>query len=327
MNASDLLDYSLGQLEGDAMQRAALEVEADPTLAVRVERVRTGIAILCDDGGPTEVPSGLAARTRTFVLAEINHRPAVLEFSPSRRRFRVEDFAVAATIFIASLLALTPAIIRSKERWGRAACSYNLQKVGLRLHQYAATNNSYPFVASDDEIPHAGAIICRLNERGYHVDPADLRCPSTGSEEGERSRVPSLSEVAQRLRDDPNCINCRMLDNDYAFHVGNYAEVDDAMGPRGKPIPLPARPTHSIPIIGDQPGFDSTGRIFAGNSPNHGGQGQNVLFADGHTSWHNSRYISPADSDLYLNRANRSGYGLGPEDGVLVPAALRVDPN
>jgi prepilin-type processing-associated H-X9-DG protein len=325
MNATDTLDFALGQIEGDAAEQAAREVETDPALGARIERLRGAITTLLDDGrDDLPVPSGLTARTLAFVQVQSRPRPAVLEFAPTRKKFRAEDLAVAAAIFLASLLALTPAIIRGRERWGRAACNYNLQQVGMRLHQYAALNNTYPFVSPEEDVPHAGAILCRLNERGFPIDPKNLHCPSTGSTADGRSRIPSLSEVASRLKDEPGCLNCKMLDNDYAFHVGNYTEVDGALGHRGKPQPLPARPSHSIPIIGDQPTFDEYGKILAGNSPNHGRQGQNVLYADGHTAWHSSRYVSPADSDMYLNRAEKTGYGLGPEDTVLMPASLRL---
>ncbi len=114
-----------------------------------------------------------------------------------------------------------------------------------------------------------------------------------------------------------------MLDNDYAFHIGHYPSP----GGSSKAGPLRPDAAHqAIPILADRPGFDPSGAIHHGNSPNHGGQGQNVLFADGHAAWLPSRWVSPADSDLYLNNANRPAYGLGPEDAVLMPASLRINP-
>ena len=125
--------------------------------------------------------SDLARRTLDFVERAAQERPAVLEIAPAPRRFRLGDFAMAATIFLASLLALAPAVLRGKERWGRAACLNNLQKVGVRLHQYAALNHAYPFVDCDEEVPHAGAILCRLQEAGFPIDPRDLKCPCSES--------------------------------------------------------------------------------------------------------------------------------------------------
>ncbi len=323
MNASDMLDYTLGQLEGDAAEEASREVEADPVLADKIERLGRSLELLLDDDEDDYAPPpDLVRHTLSFVRAA-QDRPAVLEFGPPRRRFRLGDFAMAATIFLASLLALAPAILRGRERWGRAACSNNLQKVGVRLHQYAAIHHAYPFVGADEEVPHVGAIVCRLNEAGFSIDPKDLQCPSCPDSDDKPGRVPRLDEIARTMKVSPGEA-CRMLDNDYAFHIGSYPSPDN-----GRDAPGPLRPDaghQSIPILADRPGFDPSGAIHDGNSPNHGGRGQNVLFADGHAAWLSSRRVSAADSDLYLNNARRPAYGLGPQDSVLMPASLRVNP-
>lgn len=321
MNAPDMLDYALGQLEGDAAEGAAREAEADPALAGRLDRLIRSLDVLLDDGEDAFAPPpGLSKRALDFVDRSARHRPAVLEFPATPRRFRLGDFAVAATIFLAGLLALAPAILRGRERWGRAACANNLLKVGVRLHQYAALNNAYPFVGADEEVPHVGAILCRLKEAGFHVDPRDLQCPC--SESGRKlDRVPELSEVRDAMKTSPDA-PCRLLHNDYAFHIGSYPS------PVGAAEPGPLRPDaglQAIPILADRPGFDASGAIHDGNSPNHGGQGQNVLYADGHSGWLPTRRVSPADHDLYLNNENRPAYGLGPHDAVLMPASLRVN--
>ncbi len=322
MNASDMLDYVLGQLDGDDAERVAREAESDPATADRVERLSHSLDLLLDDGEYIYAPRpGLARRTLEFVERAAKERPAVLELAPGPRRFRLGDFAMAATIFLASVLALAPAVLRGKERWGRAACLNNLQKVGVRLHQYAALNHAYPFVEADEEIPHAGAILCRLKEAGFPIDPRDLRCPC--SESGSKlERVPGYAEVAAARKASPDG-ECHMLDNDYAFHIGHYPWRSAS----AKAGPLRPDAAHqAIPIASDRPGFDhGSGTVYAGNSPNHGGQGQNVLYADGHAGWLGSRRVSPTDNDLYLNNDNRPAYGTNPDDAVLMPAGLRVN--
>ncbi len=325
MNTSESLDFVLGQLDEDAADRWRLERDSDPDLAHRLDRLGHSIRSLLDhEDEAFEPPPGLARRTLEFVANESREaRPGVLEFRPRLFRLRLEDLAVAATIFLASLLALAPAILKGRERWGRAACQNNLQKVGMRLHQYAAIKDAYPFVSTDEEVPHVGTIICRLNDAGFPIDPKDLLCPCSGSNCGTAQCVPSLSKVAETMKVSPE-EGCRMIGaNDYAFNVGNYESASLHADPTAKAGPLRAIASHAIPIISDRPAFNS-GQVLEGNSPNHGGQGQNVLFADGHSSWHNSRRVTPADNDLFLNNDNRPAYGVSPEDAVLMPAIFRV---
>ena len=322
MNISDTLDFALGQLEGDAAIQATHQHESDPAFAFQVDRLSLAIGSLLEvDDHAYDPPAGLAERTKVFVETEIARRATTIDFPVSRPRFRREDLAVAATIFLASMIALAPAILKGRERWTRAGCQNNLQKVGMRLHQYAAVNGAYPFVASDEEVPYAGTIVCRLNDAGFPIEPRDLVCPCSGSSKDCPERVPHLSEVAETMKSS-NEAGCRMFGtNDYAFNVGTYPSPSDHA--KSKAGPLPALASHAIPIIADRPAFHS-GVVLEGNSPNHAGQGQNVLFADGHSSFHPTRKVSAADDDLFLNQHNRPGYGVSPEDASLIPAVFRV---
>ena len=54
-----------------------------------------------------------------------------------------------------------------------------------------------------------------------------------------------------------------------------------------------------------------------GNSLNHGGQGQNVLYLDGHTQWCTTRTVGLAGDDIFINRERRVAPGLDWADSVL----------
>jgi len=59
------------------------------------------------------------------------------------------------------------------------------------------------------------------------------------------------------------------------------------------------------------------------HSDNHGGEGQNVLFEDGHVSFlRSSRSVDRAD-DIFLNDAGLVGAGVSAEDAVLGPSDAR----
>src|SRR5436309_9956542 len=73
------------------------------------------------------------------------------------------------------------------------------------------------------------------------------------------------------------------------------------------------------PILADRPPSDGT----PGNSPNHGGAGQNVLFLDGHVRFVPGRTIGDPDDDIFLNRANTVAAGVDNRDVVLGASASR----
>ena len=78
-------------------------------------------------------------------------------------------------------------------------------------------------------------------------------------------------------------------------------------------------PGSGWPIVADRPPVEGE----PGNSLNHGGAGQNVLFLDGHVSFVPQRTVGDPDDDIYLNRANQVAAGLDQHDIVLGYSAAR----
>ena len=105
---------------------------------------------------------------------------------------------------------------------------------------------------------------------------------------------------------------------DFAYNVGYM----DSGGPQ--PI-TPWLPT-SVPLLADQPAFDKSGRVLAGNSPNHGRRGQNVLFSDLSLRWLPTREVGPHDHDLFLNQMQLPQPGVSVQDSAVIPAAFHVGP-
>jgi hypothetical protein len=72
--------------------------------------------------------------------------------------------------------------------------------------------------------------------------------------------------------------------------------------------------------------------VRVGNSPNHGGDGQNVLYGDGHIEWQVSPYVGTARDNIYTYGnsgppyKNAAGDGIvggpvGANDSILLPTA------
>ncbi|HWE35235.1 MAG TPA: hypothetical protein VG406_01585 [Isosphaeraceae bacterium] len=316
-----LLDATLNQLEPAEVDLLDRALEADADLADRLTRLRAGLDRLLDDGNGPEPPVGLAERTLARVAADghrARSRRSVLDFVPVQVPFRWADIAVAAGIFLASLITLIPAIQRGQWRMQQAACAYNLHTLGVALAQYSGDQRSYPYVEDDSPAGRAGAYPVLLSEAGLLPSVTHLDCPGNG-----RNRlpdhVPSLAALCEQEELSP--VSSPVLcDADYAYHLG-YKPPSG----RARPVAF-AQPGHLqaiLPLLCDQPAHRRVAgggvRILDGNSPNHGGVGQNVLFADGSVRWHSTRRLGPVDADIFLNDLRQPAPGVKPFDAVLAP--------
>jgi hypothetical protein len=311
MNASDMLDYTLNQLEGADLERFERQLAADPVAAERVERLSRAVHRLFDDGQVFEPPPGLAARTMQLVVEGRRPKRSVLDFVPVAVPFRWADVAVAAGILVAGLLTLMPALTRSRDRMDQAGCMYNLQRLGSSLWQYGSIHHHYPAGPEDHPSAPIGAFAVMLNDSGVLADPNTLNCPRH-SRKREHMPLPTLETVCRLTDVDPqSCV--QLVQSDYAYNVG-YRR------PTGELMPVAVVHSATNPLLADQPAHDGYPHIYPGNSPNHGGRGQNVLYTDLHVGWHNTRRLGPNDADMYLNEAQLPAPGIHPADAALLPS-------
>jgi hypothetical protein len=298
MKPDDLLDYALGQLEGPASEAAEAALACDPDLASRADRLSLGLQRLLDNDDVIEPPLGLATRTVSFV-ADRTAKRAILDFVPARVPFRWTDVAVAASILLAGVLTLLPAVSATRQKMNQMGCGFNLQQLGKSLANYATRHNHYPDVCTKDDGPHVGHYAIALKDEFLLHDLRSLHCPC-------KEQCPEI--VGNRP--DPAHI-------DYAYNVGYFSSLSGQAEPAKHPVP------GAIPLLADQPPHDG-GTILEGNSPNHGFRGQNVLFSDLHVQWFATRRISDLDRDLFLNDHDRPEPGVGQHDSALIPAVFHV---
>jgi hypothetical protein len=313
MNAQDMLDLALGQLEGSRRAEVERALATDPRQAETFDRLVRSVNQLFDDGLVIEVPPDLASRTLAYVSENRRRRRSILDFVPVTVPFRWADAAVAACILLAGLLTLMPAIQRSKDRMNQAACVFNLQRLGLALAQYGHQHRAYPYEPPNCPQAASGTFAAFLKDAGYLDDLSTLDCPSNGS--CPHMPLPNLQALCNLKRDDPSRYQ-RSLCWDYAYH-GGYREGS------GRAHPLSTTCSTNIPLLADQPPHQAElQRILPGNSPNHGGRGQNVLFTDLHVGWHNTRRLGPHDQDMFLNNEEEPAPGLNVLDAVLLPSVF-----
>jgi len=311
MNANDMLDHAFGQLEGPAREQADRELAADPGEADTFDRLVRAIDQLLDDGLAIDPPTDLFVRTLAYVAENGRRRRTLLDFVPVTVPFRWADLAVAAGILLAGLLTLMPAIQRSKTKMNQAACVFNLQQLGLGLAQYGQQHHTYPYASPDCPRAASGTFAALLHDAGLLENLATLHCPCNGP--CRRRALPHHDELCNLKVQDPGRYQ-ETLCWDYAYHGGYRDGVGQAQALK---VPCSA----NIPLLADQPPHHAAAqRILPGNSPNHGGLGQNVLFTDLHVDWHNTRRLGPEDPDMFLNDVQQPGPGLRLLDAVLLPS-------
>jgi hypothetical protein len=310
MNADDMIEHVLSKAEASETERLVLDDEQ----LVRIERLRLAIHQLVDDGDEFDYPPNLARRTVSFVARNRQRPRSWRDHVPTRVPFRWADFAVAASIFIAGMLTLMPAIQRSRERMNQAGCVFNLQQLGSSLAQYASLQPFLPHPPAHKTDTHAGMFAVMLHDAGVLPDLSVLDCPCNGPCPHVRKELASFETVDQIRRTDPERYE-PMLRWDYAYNVG-YRHAS------GHLHPLEVVHASHIPILADQPDHRDFLTIRDGNSLNHGRRGQNVLFGDGSVRWYHSRLIGPHDPDLFLNNEREQRPGVNPSDSVLVPSKV-----
>jgi hypothetical protein len=311
MNADEMFESVLCKWENTDRDRLERALGDQPGEAARVERLRHAVHRLLDDGWSFEHPPGLGRRTVEFVAR--NRRRPLLDYVPIRVPFRWADFAVAASIFIAGVLTLLPAIQRSRDRMNQAGCVFNLQQLGNSLAQYASLHEFLPYPAREHSDSHAGMFAVMMHDAGVLKDLSILDCPCNGRSPNVRQELAAFDQVDQIRRSDP-ARYARMLCWDYAYNVGYRHGSGQG--------PVDVVYSAGIPILADAPDHENFVQIRDGNSPNHGRRGQNVLFGDGTVRWFRTRMIGPVDPDLYLNNEHQPRPGIHATDSVLMPSKV-----
>ncbi len=318
MNAELMIDFVLGQLDDTDREHVEYSLRSDPELAARAERLSKAMTLLLDDGEPFEPPAELARHTLEMV-AQARQKPhSILDYVPARVPFQWADFAVAASIFIAGVLTLLPAITNSRARMRQAGCVYNLEQLGKSLAQYATINPFYPYPPIQQADAHAGTFAAVLHDSGVLGDLSILDCPYNGPCPEHMTDLPSFEELRRIRAVNPDLYR-RIMCWDYAYNAGYLHDS-------GRPGPVESRLPMAVPVVADQPPHENYVRILDGNSPNHDRRGQNVLYSDGSVRWHSSRRVGPHDADLYLNNHQQLEPGVDENDSVLLPSYSRFIP-
>ncbi len=311
----NLLGYLLNSLDEATHAQVEAYLHDQPQARARLEKLRRTLTPLEADRAGLEAPADLPMRSLALVAEHLCRelprapRPNMQPFTGSRPLWRRLDVAIAASILFVAVTLLFPGIAYLRHRQDRLVCANNLKEFSVALRSYQDAHREPPrFDTQKPPRNVVGLVAPMLRENGL-LNPASLRCPGSGDENWCNLSVQQIQNLSPQefQQQAPQFIPC------YAYSLGYRDESGE--------YHFPAVPegflASAVPLMADRP----PAQVQAGgNSPNHGGDGQNVLFHDGSVWFLTNRKFGP--DDIYLNDCNQVAAGLTPFDTVLASSEM-----
>jgi prepilin-type processing-associated H-X9-DG protein len=310
----NLVGYLLNALDPLTQRQVEAYLDAHPDARARLELLRQALAPLEADRDVADPPPGLADRTLQRVAespAELPRTPKVAserEFGSPRTPWRRADVLVAAVLLLAVLGTMFPWVLQIRARGERpdnpahlVQCQNNLRQFYQALRAYHDHHRHFPNVNDiEGPRPAAGMVVPYLIDQGYLPRSASVHCPSAGGS----GACPWTLKQLQAMSPEEFDTSAPHLNPGYAYSLG-YLEQSVCLSVSLVML----KPSSLQPLMADCAAEDAT---KGDNSPNHGGKGQNVLFADGSVSYKTSRLLN--GDDLYLNKFKKVAAGASADD-------------
>lgn len=318
-----LLGYVLGALEASEHERVEESLGSDARLREEMELAHKAIEPLKCDREHLEPPPGLAAMTCRRVAAVRVERvhPAERRMSLSAEgavRLRRSlfgwsfvDVAVAAGILIAAGMLILPALNHSRFNAQLARCQNNLGTIGRAMGDYSAKDpqGNYPVIPVSGHLSAAGLYAPKLIQSGHIAqEKANVfSCSLDGCKQQDIVPIPTMTELEGASKDQARKL-LRHAGGSYGYTLGH-------MDSDGVYHPTQRRGRTNFPIMSDAP----CPKLGYGQSSNHGGYGQNVLYDDGHVRYTTTSHQidGTTDPDFFHNDAGEVAAGNHVNDAVI----------
>lgn len=281
----------------------------------KLEKVRLALAPLAADVEDEEPPPYLVVRTIARVAEhdcrKLPPAPPPIKELVARRGWRWADALIAAGILLCAATLLPTLSLRLWHQYHVYSCADNLHKFHDALIRYGDTHDgALPMVQAQGARSVAGIFVPILHDAGLLDSDVRVTCAPSSERTAFNRSVQDLEELYEQRPDEYRTV-ARKLSGCYAYTLG-YFDGARLVGAR-------RNDDDRTPLMADCPPNDPT-LFAAGNSPNHGSRGQNVLFLDGSVLFCATRTVGLDSDDIYLDRANRQRAGADRRDTVLGPS-------
>lgn len=322
----NFVGYLLDALDERTKLQVEGYLEEHPEARAKLAILKQGLNVLEADPDAPAPPPLLAERTLARVaehvcasgdhLAELPKAPRATPAMVRGHRswWRRADVLVAASLLL-TVTGISLIVLQRMQGPSSASmvveCKNNLREFFGGLQAYRDRDGHFPDIVK--EAPHdvAGMVVPILVEAGMLPSSASIRCPAVGA--------PLSCDLTLAALRDMNDADFKprspCLSMCYAYSLG-YRDEEGVWHAAGDAKDAALSQT---PIMADRPPSEG----IVKNSVNHGGDGQNVLFADGHLVFLPSRTLGSGDDDIFLNSENRVAAGVGVRDIVLGYSAAR----
>lgn len=316
-----LLGYLMSALEPHEIADVEKRLQTDPEFAQTCELLRRSLEPLAHDRETFEPPPRLALRTCTWVAERSSIRVAP-ETGGGPKRWSIHDFFVTAGTMAAAALLFFPAINFSRSQAQIAICQNQLRQIGLAFMNYSERFPPFfPVIPENGALAASGGYAPALVDTQLVNDHSTFLCPGDPRLQPANFRVPSAQEVTAKQGND--------LAQAQASMGGSYGVTFGHLEGE-KYCPTRDLGRECFALVSDLPSPNQPGH----QSQNHGGEGQNTLFEDGHVKFLKSCKcpIDTKGDDIFANDAGLLGPGMHLQDSVigngpyLTPAVLQTSP-
>jgi hypothetical protein len=312
-----LLGYLLGALDSPETDVLEDHLATDRQLQAELELLRGGLEPLDADRDPIEPPAGLATRTCLLISKYTEVSPAPVadpgerQAAASAGRWRLSDFAVAASVLIAAGMLFLPALSNSRSNARLLACQNNLKDLGAGLVNYSRQNNDlFPQIPLAGKMAAAGAYAPQLYEAGYVTTPNSIVCPASELADDRMFTPPSQKDIMGAEGEHLTELR-RKMGGSYGYTLG-YQDANHVYHPTRN------RSRERYALMADAPNLNS--QHF--QSSNHGGDGQNVLFEDGKVKYLKNCHLTDCRDEIFSNDEGKMAPGTHVDDAVIGHSAL-----